>query len=66
MKFFKELISHDAPRRHKLSVHILSTAEQGEAESKPAPDGLSEPPKQREVICLFIITFFVEVNWLSP
>lgn len=53
-KFYKEMIAHDAPKRHKLSVHIISdTGEAGDSVDGPepprevsldTPDGLSPAP----------------------
>lgn len=53
-KFYKEMIAHDAPKRHKLSVHIISDAgEAGDSVDGPesssevsidTPDGLTPAP----------------------
>jgi insulysin len=40
LTFYKELIAHDAPKRHKLSVHVVSTAtpdSTNESEAAAAP-----------------------------
>ncbi len=51
--FFQDLIAHDAPKRHKLSVHVLSTVENGNGKDEntttDTPDGLSTPPPMGEV-----------------
>ncbi|XP_041369113.1 insulin-degrading enzyme-like [Gigantopelta aegis] len=39
LKFYKTLISHDAPQRHKLCVHVASSTEPTNVTSQ-SPDGL--------------------------
>ncbi|KAI0220840.1 Insulin-degrading enzyme [Lamellibrachia satsuma] len=57
LRFYNELIAQDAPKRHKLSVHVVSSV--GEVENHvvtdESPDGAAEPPKPSEIgdVCAF-------------
>ena len=44
---YQDLIAHDAPKRHKLSVHVMSTAEQGPTSMDPQDSGLPQPPPEQ-------------------
>lgn len=43
MKFYKDTISHDAPKRHKLSVHVMSTAPSADVQIDTAEGGEELP-----------------------
>ena len=53
----QDLIAHDAPKRHKISVHITSTVDQSsndvvvteQMETGDVMDGLNDVPKLKEV-----------------
>ncbi|XP_070209984.1 insulin-degrading enzyme-like [Littorina saxatilis] len=71
-KFYRENIAADAPRRHKLSVHIVSVAEQNgsAAESagpdKDTPDDLAPAPPMPEPIVVTDIPDFKRSLPLYP
>lgn len=69
----QEMIAHDAPKRHKLSVHILSTPGQqidalGVNDRGPisadAPDGLLPVPSLPQV-CVWLLFFISCFNLFS-
>jgi insulysin len=39
LKFYQELIAHDSPRRHKLSVHVVSAVSNDLTDSSSSDDG---------------------------
>ena len=64
----QELIAQDAPKRHKLSVHVVSSV--GEVENHvvtdESPDGAAEPPKVCTVhvkICQGITAALAKCNF---
>lgn len=48
MRFYNELICVDAPHRHKLAVHVISTATGGAGHDRPVDNGPTESEKNGE------------------
>ncbi|XP_069679683.1 insulin-degrading enzyme isoform X2 [Periplaneta americana] len=75
LDFYKDLIYHGAPRRHKLAVHVVSFAEGGAGlESNIIPtsvggdviDGLVPPPPCKEPTKIENITDFKSSQGMFP
>ncbi|KAK3095847.1 hypothetical protein FSP39_019946 [Pinctada imbricata] len=71
--FFKGYISHDAPRRHKLSIHIASTSPDSKDESVQAEEDtsngsepLSPPPELPKPVVVEDISEFKRDLGLYP
>lgn len=75
LNFFKELIHHNAPRRHKLAVHVISMAEGGagldqniqlSTSDGEVIDGLLPPPPYKEPTKIEDITDFKSSQGMFP
>lgn len=72
IKFYKEYICYDAPHRHKIAVHVLSTAEGGAgkdpaaANYKDPSDGLKPPPPCKPPSIITDITNFKSSQAMFP
>jgi len=75
LAFFRELIHHKAPRRHKLAVHVVSVAEGGAGLDSNVQDGpldtemtdeLVPPPPIKEPIKIENITDFKSSHGMFP
>ncbi|XP_033611294.1 insulin-degrading enzyme [Cryptotermes secundus] len=74
LDFYRELIHHSAPRRHKLAVHVVSMAEGGAglegnvhvASENEVIDGLVPPPPCKEPTKIEDITDFKSSQGMFP